>query len=209
MSQLLLLLSLFPPHRDDCAAYKQLLQSALEHGALTHPSSSHPSPNLNTAVFLLLDRMSVTPAAACPDSARILRLLLQGGEMAGAGSGSSLLSADRSGRTVLDVPELVPQSCLAAVKPLLKDFCQRLRLGHEDRSSESTSMSFETQSQKRRGRDASVMEGWVLERDGQTRQQAQRSLSSSAVLARAESNRYLNNFDSVTSAHYFRASKEL
>lgn len=125
-SQLHLLVSAFPPHREDGAVYKQVLQAALEHSSLVEEDCSGRS-----AVFLLVERMATTPLVACSEQESslilhmMMRLLRRDDKAAAEGSAGqrARLSADRSGRTVLDVEEVVPHSCLSAVRPLLVEYC--------------------------------------------------------------------------------------
>lgn len=149
-SQLHLLLSAFPPHRDDVAAYKQLLKSALEHGL--SPSAKDGAGR--TAAFVLFERMASTPTLACPESARIVQLLLQVGGVAFAAAVSN--GADRLGRSVLDIEDLVPHSCLAAVRPLLMELISS--------ASSSTGRSL-SQSRDEGNPHHLSLDGWVLEGD--------------------------------------------
>ena len=119
------MVSAFPPHREDVAVYKQVIQASLEHSSLVEDSSGR------SAAFVLVERMASTPLIACSEQecALLLHMMLRwlrrdekaGPE--GSVGNKSRLSADRSGRTVLDIEELVPHSCLSTIRPLLVEYC--------------------------------------------------------------------------------------
>jgi len=119
LGQMHLLMAAFPPHRDDMAAYRQLLKSSFEHGL------SPLSEDLQgrSALKWLLDRMARTPLAACPDCARMLQWVLQSIKS----NNSVVVGGLEEG-----MDDMVPHSCLAAVRPLLSEYLQSV--GDSNRS---------------------------------------------------------------------------
>lgn len=109
LTQLHLLVSAFPPHRDDASAYYKLL-----HGALAVLSPSIEDSSGRNALFVLCEAMAHANHDHSVDSAGIVKMLLEHSQ-------HNISGADRTGRTVLDIVEAVPNSALAAVKHLLID----------------------------------------------------------------------------------------
>lgn len=116
-TQLYMFLCAFPPPPTDVELYKKLLR-----GALSVPGMN---PLLEdelgrSALFVLCERMAITPEEMCPAAPQILSLILQ--HIPNGGIGGS----DRSGRTIFDLEDLSmghmnQESCLQASRQLLID----------------------------------------------------------------------------------------
>lgn len=106
-SQLHLLFQGFPAPPQSAAAYRALLASALAAGL------SPAATNLkgSSAITTLCERMSSVSSEACPDAARIMRLVLDAAPM--LPSTEDLVSIDA-------LKQLVPKSCLAIVRPMMQ-----------------------------------------------------------------------------------------
>jgi hypothetical protein len=108
-SQLYLLLSAFPPAREDISSYRYLLTSALEAGC----SPMLEDEKGRNSLFILCEQMAGVSLEVCPEAGKIMRTLLDSCGNVGVGG------SDRSGRTVFDIRERVPLSCLSSVKSML------------------------------------------------------------------------------------------
>jgi len=123
-TQMHLLLSAFPPAKQDAAAYRFLLASAQD--ANLSPVAEDAKGRI--PLFCLCEQMAAVPASECAEAARILKMVLGGGGgLVGVGG------SDRSGKTVFDIQEQVPRSCLSEMRYMLVD----ATMGHG--SSKSTS----------------------------------------------------------------------
>ncbi len=91
--------------------YRALLKSALEHGL----SPAVEDERGRNALFVLCEQMSSVSSELCPDSTRLMHIVLDGCGSAGVGG------SDRTGRTVFDIDEKVPHSCLSACRQILLD----------------------------------------------------------------------------------------
>ena len=103
-SQLYLLVSGFPPAKEDSAAYRYIIESAL--AARCDPLLEDEKGR--NMIFFLCEQMAFVPAETCPESRKILSAML--GVCGSSGVGGS----DRTGRTVFDIDERVANSCLGA-----------------------------------------------------------------------------------------------
>lgn len=108
-SQLHLLLSAFPPSREDSATYRAVLKSALDFGL----SPALEDDRGRNALFVLCEQMAMTPSETAPDAPRLIHLLVDSHPQHGIGG------SDRTGRTIFDIVETVSHSCLHACKALL------------------------------------------------------------------------------------------
>ena len=136
------MLSAFPPPREDAAVFLYLVKSALEAGV---------NPNLldrrgRSAIFALLEQMSRVPARQFYLTEKLLSLLLQHADKratssnSGSGKENTLRKGpkgllpsnaglnraclwDKSGCSALDLPELVPDSCLCVARAYLEAEC--------------------------------------------------------------------------------------
>lgn len=127
-----LFLSAFPPPRDESGIYRKLLKSALDAGL--DPAAAE-SERRRTGLFLLCEQMTTVSSEQCPDSTRLMHMLLDALAGAGKTKHDTVYSSDRTGRTVLDIADnKVDNSCFAACKPLLRD-------ASYDRSMRSSSRS--------------------------------------------------------------------
>ena len=106
-SQLHLLFQGFPAPPQSAAAYRSLLASALAAGL------SPAATNLkgSSAIATLCERMSSVSSEACPDAARIMRLVLDA---------APLLPSAEDLATIDALKQLVPKSCLSVVRPMMQ-----------------------------------------------------------------------------------------
>lgn len=115
--------------------YRALLKSALEHGL----NPTVEDDRGRNALFVLCEQMSVIAADQCPDSARLLHIVLDGCGPSGVGG------SDRTGRTVFDIEGRVPNSCLSACRQILLDSGAHHRViphrSHQHPSSSGMSVS--------------------------------------------------------------------
>lgn len=130
-NQLHLLLSAFPPSRDDSATYRKLLKSCLDSGI----DSSVQEERGRSALFILCEQMATVGSETCPDAPRLVHLLLSGanGSHSSSAARKMVNAADRTGRTVFDIVERADHSCLAACRAVLRDASQGAL--HQDGSS--------------------------------------------------------------------------
>jgi hypothetical protein len=106
-TQLHLLLSSFPPSRDESAIFRNLVKSALDSGlSVSVEDSRGRSP-----LFILCEQLATTPSDQAPDATRLVHMLIDVGHEIGG--------SDRTGRTIFDIVETVPHSCLHACKSIL------------------------------------------------------------------------------------------
>ena len=117
-NQLHLFLAAFPPSREDSSLYRKLLKGAL--GAGLDPGTAE-SDKGRSGLFLLVEQMAVTPSDQCPEATRVMHMALDSCSDPARAVGT----ADRTGRTVLDVEEKVEHSCLGACRSILKDAAHR------------------------------------------------------------------------------------
>lgn len=108
-TQLFLLLSSFPPLREDASAYQFLVRSAIQAGI---PLSREDDAG-RSGLFVFCERMAAVRRSDFPDVAQLLRILLD------ACPGGGIGASDRTGRTVFDLESSVPNSCLSAVRGML------------------------------------------------------------------------------------------
>lgn len=134
-TQLHLLLAAFPPPRDDSPTYRKLLKSCLDGGLDVGAQEERG----RSALFILCEQMATVGSDTCPDAARLVHLLLGGGNASHSASAARKIvnSADRTGRTVFDIVERADHSCLAACRAVLRDASQGVL--HQDGSSYVTS----------------------------------------------------------------------
>lgn len=109
-TQLHLLLTSFPPPVDQIIQYKNLVESALDTGFCNSMLEDGKGRN---CVFVFCEAMGKASFDTYPECQCILANLLSSSKSAGIGN------ADRSGRTVFDIKETLPESCLASCRPLL------------------------------------------------------------------------------------------
>jgi hypothetical protein len=115
-TQLHLLLAAFPPSREDSAIYRALLKSALDAGV----NPAHEDQKGRNALFVLSEQMAVTPSDQVPDAPRLIHILIEASSvMTPQQQQYGIGGSDRTGRTIFDIHETVPHSCLHACKSLL------------------------------------------------------------------------------------------
>eukprot|EP01038_Epipyxis_sp_PR26KG_P006383 gene6383-8793_t len=174
-SQLHLLLSGFPPTREESLLYQSLITDALSQ--FHQPRNANPSNNSNnnmyslslidendrTSLFILCEQMATISYEYCPDAPKIMKLLLDlprpknnNNNINNINNNNNSLyllslknwieKADRTGRTIFDIEEKVPHSCLSICKPILYDIIKsnninnnRLGLGYDQTSLVSNS----------------------------------------------------------------------
>lgn len=116
MTQLHLLVSAYPPTREDGNAYFQLVRLAI--GVLNPLIEDSAGRN---ALFLLCEAMAQVTNEHAPENKRLVKLLLEQAP-------SQVTAADRTGRTVLDLPDnAAVHSSLSVVRPLLVDAAAQAR----------------------------------------------------------------------------------
>jgi hypothetical protein len=130
-TQLHLLLAAFPPPRDDSPTYRKLLKSCMDGGLDVGAQEERG----RSALFILCEQMATVGSDTCPDAARLVHLLLGGGNASHSASAARKIvnSADRTGRTVFDIVERADHSCLAACRAVLRDASQGVL--HQDGAS--------------------------------------------------------------------------
>lgn len=115
-TQLHLLLSAFPPSREDSSTFRALLKSALDTGV--NPASEDNKGR--NALFVLCEQMAMTPSDQAPDAPRLIHMLIDASSvMTPQQQQYGIGGSDRTGRTIFDIHETVPHSCLHACKSLL------------------------------------------------------------------------------------------
>jgi hypothetical protein len=67
------------------------------------------------ALFVLCEQMCLIASDVCPDAPRLMHIVLDACGASGVGG------SDRTGRTVFDIEERVPHSCLSACRQILLD----------------------------------------------------------------------------------------
>eukprot|EP01034_Spumella_vulgaris_P021576 gene21576-27614_t len=117
-SQLHLFLAAFPPTREDSSMYRALLKSALEHGV----NPAVEDDRGRNALFVLCEQMCLIASDVSPDAARLMHIVLDACGASGVGG------SDRTGRTVFDIEERVPHSCLSACRQILLDSANHHRV---------------------------------------------------------------------------------
>jgi hypothetical protein len=110
-TQLHLFLAAFPPTREDSSMYRALLKSALEHGV----NPAMEDDRGRNALFVLCEQMCLIASDVCPDAPRLMHIVLDACGANGVGG------SDRTGRTVFDIEERVPHSCLSSCRQILLD----------------------------------------------------------------------------------------
>ena len=111
-TQLHLILSAFPPPVDQIKDFRFLVSSALENGLdpLVEDSTG------KNCLFVFCETLGHASNEKYPESQGLLSMLL--GKSGSRGVGN----ADHTGKTVYDIQESVPGSCLTACRRLLNSF---------------------------------------------------------------------------------------
>ena len=110
-TQLHLLLHAFPAPPQHAAIYRSLVSSALEAGNLNPLVQDNKGMS---PIAVVCERMRHVSSEACPDAARVMRMLLDGP----SGQQGGVLPSDLLGY-VDSLVQTVPKSCLVVVRPML------------------------------------------------------------------------------------------
>jgi len=110
-TQLHLLLHAFPAPPQHAAIYRSLVSSALEAGNLNPLVQDNKGVS---PIVVVCERMRHVSSEACPDAARVMRMLLDGP----SGQQGGVLPSDLLGY-VDSLVQTVPKSCLVVVRPML------------------------------------------------------------------------------------------
>ena len=110
-TQLHLLLHAFPAPPQHAAIYRSLVSSALEAGNLNPLVQDNKGVS---PIAVVCERMRHVSSEACPDAARVMRMLLDGP----SGQQGGVLPSDLLGY-VDSLVQTVPKSCLVVVRPML------------------------------------------------------------------------------------------
>ena len=123
-TQLHLLLSAFPPPRDDSATYRKLLKSCIDSGL----DVAIQEERGRSALFVLCEQMATVGSETCPDAPRLVHMLLGGANPSHNAAPSMarkvVNAADHTGRTVFDIVERTEHSCLSVCRSMLRDASQ-------------------------------------------------------------------------------------
>ena len=104
-SQLLLLIEALPLKADDWPSYMMLLSKALKAGLSANAEDSRGC----NALFLLCEKLAYLPQNTFAETIRLVRLLV-------ANDDKSWDIIDHTGRSLADIEERVPNSCLSVVR---------------------------------------------------------------------------------------------
>lgn len=110
-TQLTQLFAFFPPSPSDVAKYIHLVRDAIDAGF----NLMAEDRDGRIPLFTLCERMASTVQSHCPESPKILEAVMK---MHGR---SNVGIADKSGMTVMDIPDRVEKSCLALCRSILAD----------------------------------------------------------------------------------------
>lgn len=117
-----LLLSAYPPPRNQMHEYMKLVSSAIASG-LTLVAEDE---NGNTPIFILCERFSMITIDMYPDAVPLMKSLVQVARLMAEKSSDTAAPntfelANHQGKTIFDLPDYVPLSCLSVCKPYLAE----------------------------------------------------------------------------------------
>lgn len=120
-----LLLASYPPPRSQMHEYMKLVSSAVASGLSLVAEDDYG----NTPIFVLCERFSMVSVDSYPDAIPLMKSLIHVARLTAqnpVANSSSITPntfelANRQGKTVFDLPDYVPSSCLSVCKPYLAE----------------------------------------------------------------------------------------